>query len=78
MALDATQFSEGDNQAALERLRELLCGETLRRLEARVAALETAPRFRNAPFHLWRGFMRSLHRWASIRSVAPAYAALTE
>lgn len=42
MALDTPQLSEGDHQADLEQLRELLCGEALRRLEARVAALEAA------------------------------------
>jgi len=42
MVLNTTPLPESDNQAALEQLRELLCGEPLRRLEARVAALEAA------------------------------------
>ncbi|MDW8325639.1 MAG: hypothetical protein RMK99_03645 [Anaerolineales bacterium] len=42
MALNIQQISEGDQQASLEQLRELLCGEALRRLEARIEALEAA------------------------------------
>jgi hypothetical protein len=42
MAFNSTPLTEGDNQAALEQLRELLYGESLRRLEQRVTALERA------------------------------------
>jgi hypothetical protein len=65
MALDTGQLSESDNQAALERLRELLCGEALRRLEARVAALEAAlaaPPPNTGPVHsLFRERLDHLH-----------------
>jgi hypothetical protein len=42
MAFNSTPLTEDDNQAALEQLRELLCGESLRRLEQRMTALERA------------------------------------